>query len=89
MKSVTKLGTLPNPLLSYNQLSVNTLYIVRGQEKWAKGKIFIPKNSPKTSTVDGYVFDEFRIADVSWCNSQHEKMFELAPSGTTVTLTQE
>lgn len=89
MQTKTVIPNTNHPLLSYQELSLNTLYIIRSPTSWAYGKVFIKKSHGEQYLVEGYIFEQARMAEVAWNTGYQAKMFELAPPGTSVTLTQE
>lgn len=76
-----------NPLLTYQELQTETLYIMR-DAGWANGLLFYPnKDWQKPDVIRGVVFTEDRIAFITWADCPDTR-FELAPSETTITITQ-
>lgn len=74
-------------LLTYQELKQNKLYIMR-YAAWAEGLLFCPnKDWQKPDVIRGIVFKKDEITFIAWEDCLETK-FELAPSETTVTLTQ-
>lgn len=75
------------PLLTYEELEKNKLYIIH-HNGWAKGLLFCPKKDwKKLDVISGIVFEKDEITFIDWEDCL-ETRFELAPPETTVIITQ-